>query len=363
MQLGLLRFEPIFMERIWGGQRLREDVGLKAPVDIPIGEAWMVSDHGSAESLVCAGAHAGRSLHALLENHAGALLGRLAEPTPHGRFPLLLKILDAKDVLSVQVHPDDATAERLGEPDVGKTEMWHVLAADEGSELICGLDESVTPDAFDAAVREDRPQDLMISFGVLPGTSVFVPAGTVHAIGAGNLLAEIQQNSDLTYRLYDWGRVQADGTPRELHLDKGAEAVHFGSAHAGPAKPLALVERSGEERCVHAACRYFAAETGELSGGSTTRATRGDSFHLLLGKAGELGIYACGQEAMLRGGGAVLVPGEAEQLSVEGEGGFLDYYVPNLVADVLGPLVEAGHQKDAIVRLGGSPAESDLAGI
>jgi mannose-6-phosphate isomerase len=149
--LGPLRFAPIFMERVWGGSKMAAYVPGFKPGSAPIGEAWLISDHPSAVSVVEEGKHRGKTLRDLLTENAEAILGRSAKLTPHGRFPLLLKILDSGAPLSVQVHPDDACAERLGEPDVGKTEMWHVIDADPGSELVCGLDPALDAQGFRSA--------------------------------------------------------------------------------------------------------------------------------------------------------------------------------------------------------------------
>ncbi|HIJ72514.1 MAG TPA: class I mannose-6-phosphate isomerase [Candidatus Hydrogenedentes bacterium] len=357
--LGLLRFEERYHERIWGGNRLGTVFGKPIPSDKPIGEAWLVSDHAACESVVASGPHKGKTLRALLEADAPAVLGARAELTIHGRFPLLLKILDAREYLSVQVHPDDACAKSLGEPDVGKTEMWHVLGAERDSELICGLRRSARKESFAQAVGDETIEELMMRFPVQEGTSVFVPSGTVHAIGAGVLLAEIQQNSNLTYRLYDWGRVQADGTMRELHVDKALKAVHFESRHGGAATPLGY-DDGGARRTVLAVCRHFAAELIELGSAPWRRATRSASFHILLCRNGTLAVSAGNDEETIRPGEAVLAAGGLEAYAVAGEGDFLDYYVPDLECDVVAPLESAGHSMAAIVRLGGEPNASDL---
>ena len=359
-RLDLLRFDPGLSERIWGGTKLRDRFGLPTPDEQVIGEAWLVADHAQHESVVSEGPLAGQTLRDIMERHAPALLGPRAKPTVHGRFPLLLKLLDSSQPLSVQVHPDDADAQRMGEPDVGKTEMWHVLHADPGGELICGLQRDVRAETLARAVRDGSVETLMTRFGVEAGTSVFVPAGTVHAVGAGIVLAEIQQNSDLTYRLYDWGRLQPDGTPRELHVDKALEVIHFGSPHAGPARALAY-DAQGATRQVLAACRYFAAERVEMSG-AMDRPTRGESFHIVLAVAGRLAVEAGAMSPPLRPGQAVLVAAEQTVFRVEGEGTWLDYYVPDLERDIQAPLRQAGHAPEAIARLGGDPATSDLRG-
>ncbi len=345
----LLCFEERYFERIWGGDKLRRLYGKPAPENASIGEAWLVADHRECESRVSGGPCAGRTLRELLEEDAASVLGARAKLTVHGRFPLLLKLLDAQDVLSVQVHPDDDCATRLDEPDVGKTEMWHVLQADPGSELIVGLDPNVGATDFEPLVSDGKAlEDKMRRHPVESGDSVFVPAGTVHAIGAGIVLAEIQQNSDLTYRLYDWGRVQADGPPRTLHLYKAREAIHFGSEHRGKTAPLTI--GGDAPRTLLAACAYFAAEAIRVDG-RWRRDTRGDSFHILLVKEGEIRVEAGAEQTQLAAGECVLVPGRVTHFAIEGRGAVLDYYVPDLREDIVAPLRQAGY------------SEADLKGI
>lgn len=346
-EIGVLRFEEQYFERIWGGNKLHTIYNKDIPQDKPIGEAWLISDHQSCESKVTEGPLQGKTLRQLLELNADAILGTRAELTIHGRFPLLLKILDALDVLSVQVHPDDECAKRLNEPDVGKTEMWHVLQAEKGSKLICGLDTSASKETLAEAIQDGSIEKLMRSFEVEDGTSVHVPAGTVHAIGAGIVLTEIQQNSDLTYRLYDWGRLQ-NGKPRQLHIEKSMEAINFGSTFGGSAKPLAY-DNGDTTRTVLAACIYFATELIEVSGHYSIQ-TRGESFHIILLKSGELVVD---NSYTLQPGQAILVPGHFDSFSVEGNSTFLNYYVPNLDTDIIAPLTNAGHQISDIHLLGG----------
>lgn len=322
--IGLLRFEEGYFERIWGGEKLRTLYGKRIPPNTPIGEAWLISDHAQCESVVAEGPHRGKTLRALLEEDAAGILGARPRLTVHGRFPLLLKVLDARDVLSVQVHPDDACAAELGEPDVGKTEMWHVLQADPGSELICGLSPDVTPDALLASLEDGSVEGLMKRFPVQAGDSVFVSAGTVHAIGAGVVLAEIQQNSDLTYRLYDWRRVDASGKPRALHVEKALRATQFGLESAG----LVPAPKAPESApALLASCPHFAAESVPVRG-AVERAVNGETFHIALVNAGTVAFSTDGPEILVEPGEAVLVPGAADGFRVTGFGRFLDYYVP-----------------------------------
>lgn len=355
---GILTFEEGYFERIWGGTKLESVLGKTVPGAGPIGEAWLLADHPQHESVVAAGPHAGRTLRDLLEEDAASILGSNASLTIHGRFPLLLKILDSAAPLSVQVHPDDDDAKRLNEPDVGKTEMWHVLEAEAGSELICGLDTSLTREDFQKAVDEGDVAAQLPRFPVSEGTSVFVPAGTVHAVGQGILLAEIQQNSDITYRVYDWDRLQDDGTPRQLHVERSLQAIHFGSRHGGAAKPLRC-GKGASQRTVLAACKYFSAELVNLDG-EHRRETGRTSFHLLLGKSGTISVAAGASEAVAGPGEAVLVPGSCLSYEVQGRGEFLVYYVPDLKRDIVEPLLAQGHAPEAIIALGGDPATSDI---
>jgi mannose-6-phosphate isomerase len=357
--LDLIRFQEAYFERIWGGDKLRTILGRNTPADKVIGEAWIVSDHESHESIVSEGPHVGKTLRQLLEVDPEGILGTRAALTAQGRFPLLLKILDSAEALSVQVHPDDTAALRLGEPDVGKTEMWHVFQSDPESELICGIDPSVKAEAFAAAIADGSVEEQMTRFAAPAGTSTFVSAGTVHAIGGGIILSEIQQNSNITYRLYDWGRVDDQGCARELHVDKGLEVTHFGSTHGGASQVLDY-DSNGTACSVLGACEYFAAELIRVSG-YYGRDTRGESFHLLQAKLDPLTIRGADEEYTLHAGEVVLVPGALTHYKVTGDGELLDYYVPDLERDIVAVLRAAGHSDEAIVKLGGAADRSNLA--
>ncbi len=357
--LDLMQFEEAYFDRLWGGNKLREILGRDTPPDRRIGEAWLIADHAVHESIVKAGPWQGWTLRRLMQENGEALLGK-AKPTLHGRFPLMLKLLDTGDLLSVQVHPDDTTAQALGEPDVGKTEMWHVLHADPGSELICGLEPGVTPDAFAAAIADNSVAGMMKRFPAPQGTSAFVPAGTVHAIGGGLLLAEIQQNSDLTYRIYDWGRADEHGRARTLHIEKALKAIHFGSGHSGPTQPLDCT-RHGMPCSILAACRHFAGVLMPVSG--ACRLPVEGRCHIGLVKEGSLRAKGLHDAYLLHAGGAFLAPACLECVELEGDGVILDYFAPDLKCDILQPLRNAGHPPETIARLGGDAADNDLAAL
>jgi len=347
--MNLLRFRETYFNRIWGGDKLKHLYDKPLP-SATIGEAWLISDHDVCESAVMEGPHKGTTLRQLLQEDAPAVLGRRPALTVHGLFPLLLKILDAADVLSVQVHPDDACAARLGEPDVGKTEMWHVLQADAGSELICGLAPEMTKPRFTQAVEDGSIEHHLLRFPVKAGDSLFVEAGIVHAIGRGLVLAEIQQNSDLTYRIYDWGRTGDDGKPRPLHLDKAVEAIHFGRPMPGPRPPL-YMEGGDARRDFLAACSHFAAESVTLNG-IYRRHIDGETFHILLAQEG-LVSFNDGEEACrLYPGQALLVPGSRAHYEASGKGRFLDYYVADMRKDIIVPLLDHGYSAPDLQRSG-----------
>ena len=210
------------MERIWGGRRLESLYGKRLPPGIPVGESWEIVDREEAQSVVSIGDLRGRTLHHLWMEHRREIFGELPD-TP--RFPLLLKLLNAQEKLSVQVHPPEHAAQELGgEP---KTEFWYIADASPNAELYVGLKADCSAATFSKAVRNGSAADQIHRVRVAAGDSMFLPSGRVHAIGAGNLIVEIQQNSDTTYRVFDWNRTDRDGTQRELHVEQAMRSIDF----------------------------------------------------------------------------------------------------------------------------------------
>jgi mannose-6-phosphate isomerase len=219
-----LTFHPIFKERIWGGRELEKLYGKKLPPGKVIGESWEISDRPNDESIIANGKFAGKSLRWLMENHASELLGD-AKPASGNRFPLLIKILDAREKLSLQVHPPASKAAELkGEP---KTEMWFIAAAAPGAELFVGLKRGVTRTEFEQKISDGSVAECFHRVPVRAGDTMFLPSGRVHAIGDGLVIFEIQQNSDTTYRVFDWNRVGLDGKPRDLHVAQSLASIDF----------------------------------------------------------------------------------------------------------------------------------------
>ena len=277
-----LPLEPLFVERVWGGSGLAAHFGKDLPPGRPIGESWEAADVGEHVSPIASGPRAGCSLRDLIEEHGAALAG--AALLPEGRLPLLFKLIDAREDLSVQLHPRDEEIP-VGSNERGKEEAWYIVAAEPGARLVHGLVPGVAAGDLFRAIAANRAGDCLSWHEVAPGQVYYVPAGTVHAIGGGILLAEIQQSSDTTYRLYDWGRVGLDGRPRELHLE-AARAVALAEPVPCPYGPVARRGRPGEPDLLvdgeHFRLRRHELVHGEPASGSLT-----DSFALLFTVEGQ----------------------------------------------------------------------------
>jgi mannose-6-phosphate isomerase len=229
-----MRFAPIFQYRLWGGRRLASAFHAPLPIDGPVGEAWILSDRDDHASRVADGPLEGRTLGQLLKESAEQILGTRGRHLR--RFPLLLKFLDAEQMLSVQVHPSDAHAELLPAGETGKTEAWVVLEAEKESRIYAGLKSAATLDTLRRAVTDGKVVDALGSFTPKPGDAVLLPAGTVHSLGGGVVVFEIQQNSDVTFRLYDWNHVDAKtGQPRALQVDAALSCIDVAK---GPVRPV-----------------------------------------------------------------------------------------------------------------------------
>jgi len=227
----LICLKPIYQERVWGGRALETKLGRTLPDDKPYGEAWEIVDRPEAQSR---DVHSGRSLREWIESETAAVMG--PDFDRRRTFPVLVKWLDCRERLSLQVHPPAAVADELeGEP---KTENWYIADADEGASLIVGLKRGVTREQFAAALKEETLESLVHRFPVRRGASILVESGRLHAIDAGNLILEIQQNSDTTFRVYDWGRKGLDGKPRQLHVDQSLRSINFNDFEPSPREPF-----------------------------------------------------------------------------------------------------------------------------
>lgn len=249
-----LVFEPLFMERVWGGRRLETLFRKRLPQSTRIGESWEIVDRPEAQSVVHDGPLRGCTLHELWTDHRELIFGQGLPDSE--RFPLLFKMLDAQDRLSLQVHPPAEVAGRLrGEP---KTEMWYVVDALLDSDLYFGIKQGASRETFEQALREGRVADQIHRMRVTKGDCIFIPSGRVHAIGAGNLIVEVQQNSDTTYRVFDWNRLGTDGKPRALHLEESLESINFDDIEPSMSQP------SEGELLVE--CEFFRVQRWEMDG-------------------------------------------------------------------------------------------------
>ena len=277
-----LVFEPLFKERIWGGRRLETLLGKRLEPGVRIGESWEIVDREDAQSVVHEGLLRGLTLHELWTRQREAIFGPGLADTP--RFPLLFKILDAQDRLSVQVHPPATVAGRLGgEP---KSEMWFILDALLDSHLYAGLKRGVTRADFETALHEGTVAEKIHSFPIKAGDAMFIPSGRIHAIGAGNLIVEVQQNSDTTYRVFDWNRLGLDGEPRALHVAESLEAIDFDDPEPQIAQP------DGE---VIVDCEFFRVEKWTLD---QPRTSTGKGFAVFTVISGSV---SCGGREFARG--------------------------------------------------------------
>ncbi|MEI6073225.1 MAG: type I phosphomannose isomerase catalytic subunit [Verrucomicrobiae bacterium] len=306
-------FEPIAMERVWGGCRFESVLGKAIPNGTPIGEMWEIVDREDAQSIVHVGALRGKSLHELWTDKRATIFGEdyLADPSP--RFPLLVKLLDARERLSVQVHPPLFLAESLGgEP---KTEVWYFLDALPGAKVYAGLKAGVTRGAFESALRTGKVEGALHAIRVATGESIFIPSGRLHAIGEGNLIVEVQQNSDTTYRVFDWNRMGLDGKPRALHIEESLASIDFADF-----EPAAC----GAKEKTIADCPFFHVEKMRLKAPREIRPA--GRFALVTVIAGQA---ACGGKVFERGG-FFIVPAGGGGLDVAPASGTAEILVTTL---------------------------------
>ena len=317
-----LRFQPILREYLWGGRRLGTELGKPIGGGEHYAESWEVVDHGADQSTVVEGPLAGRQLHDLVAHDGVALFGR---HQPQRQFPLLLKFLDCQQTLSVQVHPNDEQGAKLDPPDLGKTEAWVVLAAEPGSKIYAGLKPGVDRATLEREVSRGTCDACLHEFEPRVGDCVLIEAGTVHALGAGLLIAEIQQASDTTYRLFDWNRVDRDGKPRALHIQQALDTIDFNRGPVDSVQPIST-ENAGVERLV--ACDKFVLDRWRID--AVHQLPRDDRFHIIAVVEGSLSLNADSSREELKRGDSILVPASVSnaEIAPRGKAVLLDMYLP-----------------------------------
>jgi len=324
-----IKLEASLHETIWGGRKLERD-GWKQlpPGKVAIGESWETE----VSTVVQNGPHIGKTLGALVDELGRALLGEQAMAIFGRRFPLLAKFIDANAQLSVQVHPEDDYAAQYEGGKLGKTEFWYILATEPGAKIVYGFKADTSRADVQRAIEDVTLDTLLHEESVSAGDVIFVPAGTVHAICSGVMLYELQQYSDITYRMYDYGRLTTSGTPRELHVERSLDVSHYGAARRVKAKPVFLVGGTGyEDRCL-VACRYFVTRELHLKQNATMSGRTDKSCVILTSLGAEVQVRygtSSGQSEPLSRGQTMVLPADLGEFSVEGSGILLFSYVPN----------------------------------
>ncbi len=304
-----LQFSPIFRSYLWGGDQLKKRLNKEVPGPGIWAESWEIVDHGKDQSIVCAGPWQGQALGELVTKFPLEILGAHASETNRS-FPLLLKYLDCNSVLSVQVHPNDDYAQRMDKPDLGKTEAWYIVEAQPGAVLYAGLKPTVSKIDLQEAIRSGNTEECLHQITPKAGDCVFIPAGTVHALGSGLIVAEIQQASDTTFRLFDWNRVDAEGKSRPLHIEQALEVIDF---DRGPIEPTQnLAEASQETTLVQ--CDKF--RLIRLTAGTHDVATSG-SFAIVTVPQGSAEITTANGQFKLELGQSALLPAALKKASIE----------------------------------------------
>jgi mannose-6-phosphate isomerase len=298
-----LRFEPILKKRVWGGTALQKSYGKTVADSATIGESWEISGLEGDESVVVNGFLAGNTLNELVEVYMSDLTGESVYEKYGDEFPLLIKLIDTAEYLSVQVHPDDKMAASIHHA-YGKTEMWHILEAAPGARIFCGFIEGVDKNTYSEAVNKGNLPDLLNSESVAAGDTFLIPAGMIHAIGPGIVLAEIQQSSDVTYRIFDWNRNGSEGEKRELHTELASEALIFDSDGGKIQSPEAEINKT----CRLVSGNYFTTNILKFDSAINKDYNLLDSFVILLCTEGRYELKWENSTELIETGQTILIP-------------------------------------------------------
>jgi mannose-6-phosphate isomerase len=314
-------FEPQLKQTLWGGDRIIPFKHLDTQMEA-VGESWEISGVKGNETIVANGKDKGKSLNQLVREQKGRLVGEENYQRFGDEFPLLIKFIDARQDLSIQVHPDDEIAQRHGKSH-GKTEMWYAFASAPGAVLYNGLKRQLTPEVYEQMVENDTITEALARYEVSEGDVFFIPAGRIHAIGAGCFVAEIQQTSDITYRIYDYKRKDKNGNYRELHTKEAAESIDFriyNNQHI-------TYELSKNEGVQVVSCPHFTTAVYDLTEPMTLDYSELDSFVILIAVKGQGKLICEDEEITFQMGDTVLLPATTQEVKVEGNVKFLETYV------------------------------------
>ncbi|MEJ6950640.1 mannose-6-phosphate isomerase, class I [Natronospora cellulosivora (SeqCode)] len=344
------KFKPIYKEKIWGGNKLLTFFK-RVLAKKNIGESWEVAAHENGSSIISNGNYQGTNISTLYKKYPKEILGEKSSYNDLENFPLLIKILDANDKLSVQVHPDDEYAQREeGEP--GKTEMWYILDAKENAKLVYGIKENTDKESFKKSIEDGTLEKYLNEIKVEKGDVIFIPSGTIHAIEDGILLAEIQQNSDTTYRVYDWNRTDSKGNSRELHVEKALEVTNF-QQDISKAKSTPLRKQmDGYIRSFLVACHYFITEKIEVQK-EYSIAPSGNRPYILMNISGQASINYEDLSYSFNPGDTFFLPASLNNVRIDGEVEFLLSYLPSTKEEFVQELKNMEFSQQEIENLAG----------
>ncbi len=337
-----LTFKPLYKDYLWGGRSL-ERLG-KALPNSDVAESWEISAHHDGMNIVASGEYAGRTLEDLAHELGELLLGSQSYQHYQNLFPLLLKLIDANEWLSVQVHPDDNYA-RIHESDLGKTEMWYVIEAQPGAHILYGLTHAMTREEFKDILDKGRINEVLRSVPVQAGDVIYIPAGTIHAAGKGILIAEVQQNSNATYRLYDYDRKNPDGTSRPLHLNKALDTIDFENVLRQGKCEGFTYDKDGLSVRVIIADPHFCAEVIDVKTEASLIAD-GRSFMAYTFLSGSAVLQWDSGSMDVKAGQSLLIPASLGHYTIKGSAKALRAYIGDLERDIILPLSKKGYTKD-----------------
>ena len=323
-----IKFKPLFKDYLWGGRNL-SSLGKALPETGIVAESWEIADHPDGKSIIANGMFADRSFSSVLSEYPREIIGTQTDSSEYTCFPILIKFLDAEENLSVQVHPDDDYSFINENGEKGKNEMWYILSAKPGARLICGIKSGVSRGIFAESIKNGTVCDMLGYIEVKPGDFINIPAGTAHAIGAGIVLVEIQQNSNATYRVYDYDRIDKNGMKRELHIKKALDVINFNGSFNNKLQKANKQKISDScDSSLLVSTKYYAVEKIELSG-TLTQTADGRCFYIYTFISGKAVILTNDNTTTVIQGETVLIPACMGKYTIKGHCIALKTYVPD----------------------------------
>ena len=362
-------FEPLYKEKIWGGNNLNKILNKNINILEKTGESWEISGHQSSPSIAVTKPYKGMTLIDIMCEYGRDILGKDAE---HADFPLLCKFIDANDKLSIQVHPDDRQALDAGWGKKGKTECWYIVEAKPGAKIIAGLKKDITPDRIKDYIAQNKFEECLNYIEIKKGDVLFIPAGTVHAIMDGTVIYEIQESSDITYRLYDWDRVDINGKQRRLHIDESVQIISPCETLEYKIPPLKMLLAKNENNLTAAAgsvrsvSKYFALEEYDFYHTAKINLPVKKSFRILTVISGLIELHYYTGTMIVCKGQTVLIPASIKNVQTTGlsHTKFLVTTIPDIMDEIIRPLKNKGFKDEQIIALGGADAsKNDIAAL